>query len=439
MADAVDLEERERRSYRVFVGAGSFSLYDTMRDLLVERGDWRVESNPAAIGRCELVLGDRFDIPYDRLRAEAAVAPCGPKPLVNYFKGSHKLTLKAAMARLLREAVPHIDTFMPRSFILGQAPAATKASRFRQVVTGPKDERDELRASDTDRPAMWIVKPSAGCKGAGITVCQTSADVVAVIEAAETAAAAEGRSGCGLYAVQEYIADPFLIGGRKFDIRVWAMIAPPFDIYVYNQGSCRTASVPYDRDDVSALLSHLTNHGLQESSPTFGQFEAGNELWYSALSRILEERTGGKTFAEVVAPQIDRIVVDSLFAAKELLEVGSHERFECFQIFGFDLLLDAQLRLHLVEINGSPGAADRWLEPLVTSTLELLVDPRFPPSGEAAAAAQHAAAARCEARAAKDGERGEWVKVWDATAPPPYKPNAVVQDLDIAVDVRSRS
>eukprot|EP00672_Neobodo_designis_P010074 CAMPEP_0174880448 /NCGR_PEP_ID=MMETSP1114-20130205/83768_1 /TAXON_ID=312471 /ORGANISM="Neobodo designis, Strain CCAP 1951/1" /LENGTH=423 /DNA_ID=CAMNT_0016115843 /DNA_START=29 /DNA_END=1297 /DNA_ORIENTATION=- len=414
----------EAPSYRYFVGESSFSIYEEMVRLLRERGgEWEAATKPEAITTCALILGDRFNIPYDRLRGSTRVfGPEGRKPLVNYFKGSHRLTLKAAMARLLREAVPHVDDFMPRSFILGRqatpslARSSSRFSKFRgsnastpasSPVAAPADERQELLCAHARKPSAWIVKPSAGCKGVGIRVCATAEEAITAVD--EAVAAEKSADSAALFAVQEYIANPLLLpGGRKFDIRVWALVAAPFDIYVWDQGSCRTASVAYDANDLSNPLAHLTNHGLQQSSASFGEHEEGNELWYSALDAELRRRFGdGTTFVSHVRPQIDRVVRDTLYAAKEGIEVGEHESFECFQLFGFDLMLDDALKLHLIEINGSPGSADRWLEPIVAGMLKLVVDSRFPPT-DTAKAAIAASDARIAALSAKDGEVGSW-------------------------------
>ena len=453
--------------YRFFVGESSFSIYEEMAALLLARGgEWSKVTKPDSIASCALVLGDRFNIPYDRMRGSSRLHGTGQrKPLVNYFKGSHRLTLKAAMARLLRDTVPHVDNFMPRSFILGRAAtpsAARSTSRFSRFAkaspsaaggsaagsntaspssaAAASDERHALEKAHGERPSAWIVKPSAGCKGVGIQVCGTASEAIAAVDAA---VAAEAPEAAALFAVQEYIAKPLLLpGDRKFDIRVWAVVAAPFDIFIWDQGSCRTASVAYDANDLSNPLAHLTNHGLQQSSATFGEYEEGNELWYSALDAELRRRYGSEaTFAAKVKPQLDAIVRDTLFAAKDVLMVGEHEPFECFQLFGFDLMLDDALNMHLIEINGSPGAADRWLEPVVAGMLKLLVDSRFPPVSPAAAEAVAASASRCAAVTAKDGEEGAWYKVWGTDLPPPYdiKPKEADGDVDVVIAAAPRS
>jgi tubulin--tyrosine ligase len=397
--------------YTVFQGKGSFSIYDAMAAMLAKRPDWTVVTDASRQAGCDLILGDRFDIDYGALRGR----PSGGAhlPLVHYFRGSHRLTLKAAMARLMRD-VPGVDAFMPRTYVIGGAVKAV--SRFAPAGSGGSpDEMPQLAAAVAANPGeAWIVKPSAGCKGRGIVVT-TSIDAIAA-----TLAEAQRADAKAVFAVQRYLARPMLVGGRKFDIRVWALVAAPFDVYVFSQGSCRTASEPYDMADLGNPMVHLTNHGLQEESASFGEHEEGNELWYSALDAHVREQFPGKSFAADVRPQIHRLITTCLYAAKELLEVADHDPFRCFQLFGFDLFLDDALAVHLIEINGSPGSADRWLEPMVAGIVDVVVDSAMPPTTPAAKAAKAAVAASVAAAEKSDGEVADWVKVWCPADAPPY-------------------
>ena len=47
------------------------------------------------------------------------------------------------------------------------------------------------------------------------------------------------------YVIQRYIERPMLLpdgGGRKFDIRLWVIIDPLYNIHVYSEGVVRTCS-----------------------------------------------------------------------------------------------------------------------------------------------------------------------------------------------------
>ena len=90
----------------------------------------------------------------------------------------------------------------------------------------------------------------------------------------------------------------------------------------------RSSSVPYDDTDISNLFSHLTNHCIAATHSDYGKYEPTNELFYSEFDAELNQRlperaaaAGGSVLEGVVLPQIKRMVVQTLLAARENLQV----------------------------------------------------------------------------------------------------------------------
>ena len=61
-------------------------------------------------------------------------------------------------------------------------------------------------------------------------------------------------------------------------------------------------------------------------------------------------------------------------------------RVASFQLFGFDLMLDADFHLWLLEVNATPAVAAPLLERLVADLIELAIRPAFQTSSEATSA-----------------------------------------------------
>ena len=68
------------------------------------------------------------------------------------------------------------------------------------------------------------------------------------------------------YIVQRYINDPLLIGGKKFDIRLYALVTSysPLTIYFYRGGFARFTHRRYDQTKIQNSQIHLTNVAIQK-------------------------------------------------------------------------------------------------------------------------------------------------------------------------------
>ncbi|GET89906.1 tubulin-tyrosine ligase-like protein [Leishmania tarentolae] len=340
-----------------FLGTSTFSVYEEMARQLREEG-WRRKTE-AAITTADFILGDRFHIPYTRLRVErmALSSWFGGTRWVNYFEGSHRLTLKAAMVELMKKADAHWATWLPESYAIGGDQRKRADERHALL---------EALAAAGDDDAVWIVKPSSGAKGRHIVLLRASAVPEWLEQLPE--------SNRSMYVVQRYVDRPLLLSnGRKFDIRVWALLLSPYSIYAYTQASCRTASVPYDLSDITNTHAHLTNHCLQKDSAHFGECEADNEMWLPQLQSYLTSIGKQADLLETrVLPAIKELLVRTLVAMMPEIAVPSTEAYKCFQLFGYDMILTEDAEVRLLEINGSPGIAERFLTPLVRDMRRLL-------------------------------------------------------------------
>lgn len=77
------------------------------------------------------------------------------------------------------------------------------------------------------------------------------------------------------------------------------------------------------------------------------------------------------------------LVIDSLLSVRKT--INPNGRKQCFELFGYDFLIDEDLRVWLIEINTNPylGTPNKDMEILVPQMLDdmcrLVVDPYFEP------------------------------------------------------------
>ena len=193
------------------------------------------------------------------------------------------------------------------------------------------------------------------------------------------------------WVVQRYIDRPFTINRKKFDMRCWVLLTPDRRIYLFRQAVCRVASVPFSLQNLSDRFTHLTNHCIQTEHPDYGSdlfVGATNELFMPAFhSYVRKISSDCLSVSEHLFPQIRYIVRRSIAALEgkigfSLKTVNPLQNLNvhCFQLLGFDFIVDDGFACHLLEINATPASAEEKLSALVQTMLPLVVDCVYPRS-----------------------------------------------------------
>lgn len=71
--------------------------------------------------------------------------------------------------------------------------------------------------------------------------------------------------------VQRYIERPLLIGGYKFDLRLYVFVPSyhPITIYVYREGLVRFGTDKFTLNDLRNPFKHLTNCSINKLGPGY--------------------------------------------------------------------------------------------------------------------------------------------------------------------------
>ena len=88
------------------------------------------------------------------------------------------------------------------------------------------------------------------CQGKGIFIFKNINDI-------SKWKSATRDSGIENYVCQKYLLNPLLYGGRKFDMRIYALCTSyqPLTIYLYRAGFARFAHDRYDNSDTENLCT----------------------------------------------------------------------------------------------------------------------------------------------------------------------------------------
>lgn len=215
---------------------------------------------------------------------------------------------------------------------------------------------DEFAKNAEEEGNYWIMKPVGKSRGRGISLVK---DITEVTYSEPMV-------------IQRYLKHPLLLSGFKFDLRIYVLITAlnPLEVFLYKEGFARMSTVQYtlNPDKLANKFVHLTNSSIQKHNPnsqtdpldhSFG----GTKISLETLKQRLQFQ--GINF-DIIWQQIREIIVKSLLAVQSEMDSTPSS----FDLVGFDVLIDGNLKAWLIEINSSPSLArDNVLDDMVKQTL----------------------------------------------------------------------
>uniref|UniRef100_A0A8D0GB96 Tubulin tyrosine ligase like 13 n=1 Tax=Sphenodon punctatus TaxID=8508 RepID=A0A8D0GB96_SPHPU len=253
---------------------------------------------------------------------------------INHFPGMTEICRKDLLARNLNRMLklfPKEYSIFPRTWCL------------------PADYGEFQAYGRMRKNRTYICKPDSGCQGRGIFITRNPKEI---------------KHGEHLIC-QQYISKPFLIDGFKFDMRIYVLVTScePLKIFVYEEGLARFATMRYIEPSSGNLdnsCMHLTNYAINKHNENFIRDDnTGSKRKLSTLKAWLREH--GYNVAELWE-DIEDIIIKTLIYAHPVLKHNYRSCFPnhltgctCFEILGFDILLDRKLKPWLLEVNHSPS------------------------------------------------------------------------------------
>ncbi|KAM3871354.1 tubulin polyglutamylase TTLL5 [Diretmus argenteus] len=198
----------------------------------------------------------------------------------------------------------------------------------------------------------WIIKPVASSRGRGIYLVSNPSQI----------------SMDENILVSRYINNPLLIDDFKFDVRLYVLVTSydPLLIYVYEEGLTRFATVKYNRasKNIKNQFMHLTNYSVNKKSSDYVSCDDpevedyGNKWSMSAMLRYLKQEGKDTT---LLMSQVEDLIVKAVLSAELQITTACKmfvpHKTNCFELYGFDVLIDSNLKPWLLEVNLSPSLA----------------------------------------------------------------------------------
>ncbi|KAM3930117.1 tubulin--tyrosine ligase-like [Leptodactylus fuscus] len=359
--------------YTFVVRDENSTVYAEVAKILLASGQWKrlKKDNP----RFNLMLGERNRLPFGRLGHEPGIVQ-----LVNYYRGADKLCRKASLVKLIKTSpeLSNCCTWFPESYVIyptsQKSPVTTGRNGLQDLINSSRtDEREDFLESfngkkESGKENVWIAKSSSGAKGEGILI---SSDATQLLDFIDN----QGQ----VHVIQKYLERPLLLepGHRKFDIRSWVLVDSHYNIFLYREGVLRTSSEPYNDSDFEDMTSHLTNHCIQkEHSKNYGRYEDGNEMFFEDFSQYLMTSLN-VNLENGILWQIKEIIRVCLACIESAIST-EHLPYQSFQLFGFDFMVDEDLKVWLLEVNGAPACAQRLYAELCQGIVDLAIASVFP-------------------------------------------------------------
>ena len=251
----------------------------------------------------------------------------------NNFKVITNKDLTYKYYAIMSKYYPKDYTYMPLSYSYPEE-KRTIVKKFKDYKLSPEN--------------LWLIKPKLGSLGNGIFIFKDLSNVP------------------DDYIITKYIHNPHLINKLKYDFRLYVLITglSPLKIYLYKEGMIRFSTEEYslDLNKIDELYIHITNVNVNKKNRKL--YKNANDVdtdegskWSLLFYQKYCEKNG-IDYNKIRQQMID-ISIKSILAVRDLFlenikANGTKDR-NHFKLFGYDFLLDVNLNVHLIEINGRPS------------------------------------------------------------------------------------
>lgn len=281
---------------------------------------------------------DEWDLEWtDNAVSPEKLGKMRPYQKINHFPGMYGICKKNYLAwnlNRMAKLFPNDYNFYPKTWVL------------------PGDWIDFK--NNWSKSKFFILKPEASCQGKGIFLVNKIEDV----------------NPNERYVAQEYIKDPLLIDGLKFDLRIYVLVTGcnPLRVYIHDQGLVRLATEAFSSPcalNMQDMCMHLTNYAINKNSSkfVFNEDPDADDIGHKrSLASTIVYLKGEGYDTETLMRDIEDIIMKTLCSVQPYLahlyktsQPDEYTNSMCFELLGFDIILDSSLKPWVLEVNHSPS------------------------------------------------------------------------------------
>lgn len=120
-------------------------------------------------------------------------------------------------------------------------------------------------------------------------------------------------------------------------------------MYVFDTAYLRLCSKEFTLGDLQDVYRHLSNYSIQKSKA-----EGPNVMSIPDFEQFLEQPG---VWMQTIFPKLQDVVFRTLKAVQETQDVDYKSR--CFEVYGFDIMIDQNLNPWVIEVNLSPACYEK--------------------------------------------------------------------------------
>jgi len=276
-----------------------------------------------------------------------------PNQRINHFRNHFELTRKDLLVKNIKRAcrqaqrdgqpeeVKRYNACTPTTFVLPQEHSMF-VEEFKKQPSG----------------TIWIMKPIGKAQGRGIFLLDKLSqinnwkqDFKWLKKDDDRRNDDEDKKEPEPYVIQKYLSSPLLIGGKKFDLRLYVLVTSysPLTVYMYRSGFARFSHSRFSMDDIANSQVHLTNVAIQKQNDNYDE-KRGGKWDLQHLKSYLISQWGIEKVTELFVG-IQDLILSSLLAVQKVIIQDKH----CFELYGYDIMISSDFRPWLIEVNASPS------------------------------------------------------------------------------------
>ncbi|MDR3549690.1 MAG: hypothetical protein P4M11_15700 [Candidatus Pacebacteria bacterium] len=124
----------------------------------------------------------------------------------------------------------------------------------------------------------------------------------------------------------------------------------PLTIWIYGEMYVRFGAEDYDMDMIGNKFMHLTNNSITKHC-TMEHKIKGNMWTQEEFVRYIKDAYKPGMWENKIRPLMNKAIVASLKSTEDMVV----HREGSFEMFGYDLMIDVDLKPWLIEVNCSPA------------------------------------------------------------------------------------